>query len=253
MPTQKTFMDYVEKTTDHLETIIPQTPPPEIPKNQSEPQEPQISLQFKPKHDMRLEHEVKDRLIKIWDTTRYSADFERFLDLTLAALERREDDYMSIVKNIDKSEGQAYCKMYAELSNYFLDGNYGDPLGSFYMEHFSHGRNGEFYTPWNVALMMAKMINPTPEEVMIDPTCGSGIMMLAARYVIHENYGWLTSSRYGRNLYGMDISGKAVKMAKINMYLTDYVYMICLINEVVYEIQNKIRSESNGNTCENNA
>lgn len=254
MVTQKTFLDFVEQTTDRLEVIIEK---PDVLKISNEPEistndnqistsseEPHISLQFKPKHDMFLAHKVTGEITKIWDTVNHRAEFEGFLDVILAALERREDDYMSLIKGMDKQVLEAYAKIYGALSNYFLDGNYGDPLGSFYMEHFSYGRNGEFYTPWNVAHFMAEIMNPTPEQTVCDPCCGSGIMLLAARCVIHEKYGWLTSSRYGRNLYGMDISSKATKMAKINIYLTDYVYMICLMNEVVFEIQNK-RSDLN--------
>lgn len=214
MAVQKTFMDFVEQTTERLEVAAIEQPT-------------EIPPQFKPKHDMSLANEVTGRITKIWDTVSHYADFERFLDIILAALERREADYMALIKDLDKKELDAYVRIYAELSHYFLDGNYGDPLGTFYMEHFSYGRNGEFYTPWHVAHFMALMLDPKPEETICDPCVGSGIMLLAARCVIHEKYGWLVSSRYGRNMYGTDISSRAVKMAKINMYLTDYVFMIC--------------------------
>lgn len=146
---------------------------------------------------------------------------------------------MSLVKGIDKNVLDAYVKMYSELSKYFLDGYYGDPLGDFYQEHFSYGMGGEFYTPWHVAYFMAAMLDPTPEETICDPCCGSGIMLLAARCVIHRKYGWLASSRYGRYMYGVDISSRAAKMAKINIYMTDYVYMICLMHNAVLEFKQK--------------
>lgn len=246
MPMQKTFLDFVEQTTDRLEIVIQPPQQHNEPNEPNEPEEPHISLQFKPKHDMSLAHKVTEAITKIWDTVNHRADFEGFLDIILAALERREDDYMSLIKGMDKQVLEAYAKIYAVLSDYFLDGNYGDPLGSFYMEHFSYGRNGEFYTPWHVAHFMAEIMNPKPDETVCDPCSGSGILLLAARCVIHEKYGWLTSSRYGRNLYGMDISNNAVKMCKINMYLTDYVYMICLMHEVAFEFKKKMEEEKNG-------
>lgn len=243
MPAQKTFLDFVEQTTDRLEVIIQPPDEPNEPTEPNEPEEPQNPIMFKPKQDMSLANEVTANITRIWDTVRHRADFERFLDVTLAAIERREDDYMSLIKGMDKKELKAYVKIYALLSSYFLDGNYGDPLGTFYEQNFSYGRNGEFYTPWNIAYFMAVMMNPTPEETVCDPACGSGIMLLAARCVIHEKYGWFTSSRYGRNLYGMDISNRAVKISKINLYMTDYVYMICLMHEVTFELKNKVSAE----------
>ncbi len=247
MAAQKTFLDFVEQATDRLESAIQKPQICVIDENPDEPlsnipgetEAPQQALIFKPKHDMALTQKVTDEITKVWDKIRHRADFERFLDIILAALERREDDYMALIKGMDKKELDSYAKIYSILYIYFLDGNYGDPLGTFYELNFSYGKNGEYYTPWNIAYFMAKIMNPNPEKTLIDPCCGSGIMLLAARCVIHENYGWFASSRYGRNLYGMDISNRAVKMSKINLYLTDYVYMICLINEVVFEFMNK--------------
>lgn len=248
---QKTFLDFVEETTDKLETVLHLMNTNESKIGiQDKPEEPQQPLEFKPKQDMSMTIEVTANITKIWDTVRHRADFERFLDIVLAALERRESDYMSLIDGIDRKELEAYAQIFALLSNYFLDGYYGDPLGTFYEQNFSHGRNGEFYTPWNIAYFMAKIMNPTPDEKLIDPTCGSGRMLLAARCVVHESYGWITSSRYGRNLYGTDISSRAVKITKINLYLTDYVYMICLMEDVVFEIMKKKEGEINGESKE---
>lgn len=215
-----TFMQKVERTTDILET------------------QPQPN-NFPPKPDFIKAQEVTKALSKTWDKMQYKADFDTFLNVILAALERREEDYMKLIGTLDKDTVNGYAAMYGSLMAYFIDGYYGDPLGSFYMERLSRGNNGEFFTPWNVAYMMADMLDLEPTDTVCDPTCGSGIMLLAARCVIHKKYGWLASSRYGRNLYGMDISDRMVKMARINLYLTDYVYMICVMQDVVNEAQGK--------------
>ena len=215
-----TFMQKVERTTDILET-------------QSQPNN------FPPKPDFIKTQEVTKALSKTWDKMQYKADFDTFLNVILAPLECREEDYMKLIGTLDKDTINGYVMMYGSLSAYFIDGYYGDPLGNFYQEYFSHGNNGEYFTPWNVAYMMAEMLDPEPTDTVLDPACGSGIMLLAARCVIHKKHGWLASSRYGRNLYGMDISDRMAKMAKINLYLTDYVYMICVMQDVVGEVQTK--------------
>ena len=223
MNTQATFdifMQKVEQTTDIMKMQTPRD-------------------NFPPKQDMLKAQEITKQLNKTWDKMQYKADFGTFLDVILAALERREEDYMKLIGTLDKDIVNGYAMMYGSLSAYFIDGYYGDPLGTFYQEYFSDGKNGEFFTPWNVAYMMAEMLDPEPTDKIHDPACGSGIMLLAARCVIHKKYGWLTSSRYGRNLYGMDINSRMAKMARINLYLTDYVYMICVMQDVVSEAQGK--------------
>jgi len=220
------FMEQVDQTTEHLEIIQKLSQVKD--ESETEPGRDIKDHDFKPKTDMFVAIEVTKSMTKIWDKINYEASFDQFLDIILAALERREDDYMSLIEGIEKRVLNAYAEIYGVLSAYFFEGNYGDPLGNFYMANFSYGKSGEYYTPWNIAYMMAEMLQPEPHQTVCDPTCGSGIMLLAARCVIHKNHGWLASSRYGRNLYGMDISNNAVRMAKINMYLTDYVYMICL-------------------------
>ena len=215
-----TFMQKVERTTDILET------------------QPQPN-NFPPKPDFIKVQEVTKALSKTWDKMQYKADFDTFLDVLLAALERREEDYMKLIGTLDKGTVNGYAAIYGSLSAYFIDGYYGDPLGSFYMERFSYGKNGEFFTPWDIAYFMAEILEPKPTEIVYDPACGSGIMLLAARCVIHKKYGWLASSRYGRNLYGIDISNRMAKMTKINLYLTDYVYMICVMQDVVSKARKK--------------
>ena len=217
--TFNTFMQKVEQTTDIME--LSQAPRDNFP----------------PKPDFIKAQEVTKALNKTQNKMQSRAAFDTFLNVILAALERREEDYMKLIGTLDKDVVNGYATMYGSLSAYFIDGYYGDPLGSFYLERFSYGNNGEYFTPWNIAYFMAEMLDPKPTETVCDPACGSGIMLLAARCVIHKKHGWLASSRYGRNLYGTDISDRMAKMTKINLYLTDYVYMICLMGDVVTEVQ----------------
>lgn len=240
------FMDQVEKTTDHLEVMQHLSQAKEAVQELEQPHHDQGDIpnqDFPAKPDMWYAVEITKSMTKIWDKIHYKASFDQFLDIILAALERREDDYMSLIQGLDKGVLDSYAEIYGILSAYFIDGNYGDPLGNFYMENFSHGKSGEFYTPWNVAYMMVSMLNPEPDQTICDPTCGSGIMLLAARCIIHQNHGWLASSRYGRNLYGTDISNNAVRMAKINMYLTDYVYMMLLNVQAVEEAISQVKDQ----------
>jgi len=194
---------------------------------------------FQAKPDMFGGIEVAKKLTKIWGRIYHHAKIDKFFDVTLAVLERREDDYMQLIEGINADALKGYTEMFGTLAAYFIDGNYSDPLGTFYTEQFRSKMGGEFYTPFNIAYFMAEVMNPKPDDVMCDPCCGSGVMFLAARCVIHKNYGWIASSRYGRNMYGIDISSDAVKMAKINMFMTDHIFMSCLFLDGVSEWVNK--------------
>jgi len=188
-------------------------------------------------HD--LENQTVKEMIKIWDSS-YELNFDKFLDICLAVLENREEDYMNLIKGMKKDILLKYNKLFGILLKYFTyNYNYGDPLGIFYMQIQSHGRNGEYYTPYNICYMMAKILNPKPTNKVCDPAVGSGAMLLATKQVIHEKYGWIESSKFGRNLYGMDVSHNAVRMSKIQMYLTDYIYMSILIISKTKDILKK--------------
>jgi len=46
-------------------------------------------------------YEMK-QLNKTWDKMQYKADFDTFLNVILAALERREEDYMNLIGTLDR-------------------------------------------------------------------------------------------------------------------------------------------------------
>ena len=222
-----TFMDEVEVATDAAEVTIKEVAG-----------DGGVYL-FEAKPDMSGGNEVAETLTKIWGRIYHHANIDRFFDVVLAVLERREADYMQLIEGLNADVLKGYTEMFSTLAAYFIDGNYSDPLGTFYTGQFRSKMGGEFYTPFIVAYCMAEMLNPKPDGAILDPCCGSGVMLLAARCVIHKNYGWIASSRYGRNMYGVDISSNAVKMAKINMFMTDHIFMSLLFIDGVSEWVNK--------------
>ena len=197
---------------------------------------------FEPKYSSQLESEIGQKILKISNKD-YNFDFNNFLEVVLSALENRNNDYMKLIEGLEKKELNNYTEIFGILLNYFLDGNYGDPLGRFYMQSGLNRGNGEFYTPFHISLVMAEMTNPKPQDKCCDPCVGSGNMLLAVRYVIHKNYGWMQSSIYGKNLYGMDISSNAVKMSKIQIYLTDYLFIINRFIEATNKIKEMNKNE----------
>ena len=197
-----------------------------------------------PKVNTEKAQEVVKSIYKLWQTIEYNAKLEDMLEIFLLVLERKNEEYLERIKGVKKEVLTVYSKILAELIDFFTIGfYYDDILGRFYQSYFSRGSRGEYYTPWNIAVAMAEVLEPKPNETVNDPAVGSGVMLLAAKYVIHKNYGWQVASRYGRKLYGMDISNTAVMMCKIQLCLTDYLYMRDLLIVSAFDVRERIKEQ----------
>jgi len=73
---------------------------------------------------------------------------------------------------------------------------------------------GEFYTPPEVSLLMARLMDPQADDDICDPTCGSGSLLMKCARLIRSRQG---SRRYA--LYGQEAIGSTWALAKMNMFL----------------------------------
>jgi type I restriction enzyme M protein len=71
-------------------------------------------------------------------------------------------------------------------------------------------KGGEFYTPPEVATLLAKLVGPKPGETIYDPACGSGSLLIrVAREVGSDDY----------SIYGQEVNGQTWALCKMNMFL----------------------------------
>jgi len=91
-----------------------------------------------------------------------------------------------------------------------------DIIGNTYeylISHFasdSGKKGGEFYTPREVAVLMAKLLEPKSGARICDPACGSGSLLIrVADEVIDQNYA----------LYGQESNGSTWALCRMNMFL----------------------------------
>ncbi len=125
---------------------------------------------------------VKDRIVELFNTVKGKYK-EVFLD---------ED-----IINLD-AHSVAY--IVGELQNYCLVEAQRDVLADAFETFIGHalkGGQGQFFTPRNVVKMMVEILDPTHEEMIIDPACGSGgFIVESLRYIWGkldkeaEKYGW---------------------------------------------------------------
>lgn len=76
---------------------------------------------------------------------------------------------------------------------------------------------GEFYTPKEVALLMAYCLDPKEGEEIFDPACGSGGLLIKNQLVLKEK----TGGKIGRpiRLIGQERDHLTYALAKINMFI----------------------------------
>lgn len=82
-------------------------------------------------------------------------------------------------------------------------------------------RAGEFYTPYEVGMMMAKIIKPHSRSTVYDPTCGSAGLLVKARLAYLESYPDKASQ--SPKLYGQEVNYLTSALGKMNMVLHDFI------------------------------
>lgn len=71
-------------------------------------------------------------------------------------------------------------------------------------------KGGEFYTPGEVSVLLAKLMNPKPGNRIYDPACGSGSLLIRVGDEVHSN---------DFSLYGQESNGSTWALCKMNMFL----------------------------------
>lgn len=97
-----------------------------------------------------------------------------------------------------------------------------DVIGNAYMyliERFAEGagkKGGEFFTPHEISVLLAKLMKPEPGARIYDPTCGSGSLLITVAEEVPFREG--TNIR-DCSLYGQESNGGTWALAKMNMFL----------------------------------
>ena len=91
-----------------------------------------------------------------------------------------------------------------------------DIIGNTYeylINHFASDagkKGGEFYTPPEVAILLAKLLQPKSGERISDPACGSGSLLIrVAKEIKDRNF----------SVYGQESNGSTWALCKMNMFL----------------------------------
>lgn len=109
-----------------------------------------------------------------------------------------------------------------------------DILGRAYeylLRKFAEGQGqsaGEFYTPREVAILMARLLEPEPGNTVYDPTCGSGGLLIKCHLRLLETHGEqqnghlrLPAQHAPLRLYGQEINPATFAIARMNAVIHD--------------------------------
>ena len=131
--------------------------------------------------------------------------------------EKREADYMAIVKRYDRKDLEQFPKMLGMLVM-TLEGGFDDVLGKLFHELELHNEHrGQFFTPYPICKMMAMMtanhvdtINDRGFITASEPACGAGAMIIALAETMKEqdiNY------QHALHVTAVDVDPRCVHMA----------------------------------------
>ena len=84
------------------------------------------------------------------------------------------------------------------------------------------GSKGQYFTPRHVVDFCVQILRPTKDETVCDPGCGSGGFLLHALNHVRDREGFSKAElqQYcSSKVWGFDIDGRAVRVAKILMLL----------------------------------
>jgi type I restriction enzyme M protein len=81
---------------------------------------------------------------------------------------------------------------------------------------------GEFYTPKEVGMIMAKIMDPEPGMEIYDPCCGSAGLLIKCQLALEEKMSLRSKSKYAPlKLYGQEYTPETWAMANMNMIIHD--------------------------------
>ena len=81
---------------------------------------------------------------------------------------------------------------------------------------------GEFYTPKEVGMVMARILDPEPGMTIHDPCCGSAGLLIKCQLVLEEKMNLRSRKTYAPlQLYGQEYTPETWAMANMNMIIHD--------------------------------
>lgn len=97
-----------------------------------------------------------------------------------------------------------------------------DEAFEYLIPEVAKGKKGQYFTPRHVINMAVKMLDPKPEEYILDPAAGSGGFLISAMNWVNEKYleNENAIQEYAqKHLYGIDFADETAKVSRALMLI----------------------------------
>ncbi len=98
-----------------------------------------------------------------------------------------------------------------------------DEAFEYLIPEVAKSKKGQYFTPRHVINMAVKMLNPKPNEYVLDPAAGSGGFLISTMNWVNENYlkDNETKREYSKEyLYGIDFADETAKVSRALMLIS---------------------------------
>ena len=160
-----------------------------------------------------------------WNEIKSGKNISSFSDRIISLFIQTQKEYQDIFDTDDriKLSPNALGFTINKLQGISLLGSSQDAKGLAFQKFLSHhekdGR-GQFFTPEPVIDFCVAMMQPKPEETIIDPACGSGgFLMSALKYLQSDNQNLDIAKTISQNIFGLDINRSIARIAKMKLLL----------------------------------
>ncbi|HRO09724.1 MAG TPA: N-6 DNA methylase [Saprospiraceae bacterium] len=160
-----------------------------------------------------------------WNDIKSGKNISSFSDRITLLFAKTQKEYQDIFDTDDriKLSQNALGFTVNKLQGISLLGSSQDAKGLAFQKFLSHhekdGR-GQFFTPEPVIDFCVAMMQPKPDETIIDPACGSGgFLMSALKYLQTNNQNLDTAKTVSQNIFGLDINRSIARIAKMKLLL----------------------------------
>ena len=159
---------------------------------------------------------------------------ERVAERIKELFEKVKTEYQDVFEEDEKLllDSKSIAYVVSQLQNYSLLKTDKDAVGDAFEVFIGpalRGEKGQFFTPRNVVRLCVEILDPKPDEKVIDPACGSGgFLIVALEHIwkkIEEKYKHLPEGKVGsiktevasKNFYGIDKEFDLAKVSKAYM------------------------------------
>lgn len=160
-----------------------------------------------------------------WNDIKLGKNVSSFSERITTLFDKTRKEYQDIFDTDDriKLSQNALSFTVNKLQGISLLGSSQDAKGLAFQKFLSHhekdGR-GQFFTPEPVIDFCVSMMQPKPDETIIDPACGSGGFLMSALKYLQANHQNLNTSKIvSQNIFGLDINRSIARIAKMKLLL----------------------------------